>query len=193
MQRGHAVRDFEYAQGDLLEPLPFEHSSFTSVSAFDVLEHIPRTSASNSEVSTNGFIRLMSEVHRVLRPCGVFLAVTPAVPSPAAFQDPTHVNFITKRTVDYFIGPDPVASRLGYGFTGDFNLTHQGWLRREMPEQARNTNADVVGPQVDAPHQPLSARLSSTSIKKLPRLLQRRLTLVVRPSHLVWLLEKAER
>ena len=51
---------------------------------------------------------------------GIFLAITPAYPYKQAFQDPTHVNFITKRTVKYFIGGKPLGKI--YGFNGNFLL-----------------------------------------------------------------------
>lgn len=70
----------------------------------------------------------MNESSRILRKGGVLLLVTPAYPSSAAFQDPTHVNFITDNTVNYFIGKNPDASNLGYGFDGSFNLLTQNWV-----------------------------------------------------------------
>jgi hypothetical protein len=57
----------------------------------------------------------MSEIHRVLKPNGMFYAVTPVYPSNEAFQDPTHVNFITDRTHEYFCGDEGL-----YGFKGNF-------------------------------------------------------------------------
>ena len=60
------------------------------------------------------------EIWRVLENGGRFYAVTPAYPSLSAFQDPTHVNFITKHTHDYFCGHSPDA--VIYGFKGKFNV-----------------------------------------------------------------------
>ena len=135
------------------EPLPFPDGAADFVSAFDLLEHIPRHSP--GVPSGNPFIFLMSEIWRVLRDRGVFYAQTPAYPSPNAFSDPTHVNIITSETVRYFAtemtgdGQAIVDDRLQlgkrYGFTGDFVCLrnhavaaygHQVWLLR-----ARKTNA----------------------------------------------------
>jgi SAM-dependent methyltransferase len=103
--------------------LPFMNSSVDALTAFDVLEHIPRQSGYSH---TNPFIEIMNEIHRVLRPGGIFLAVTPSFPSAAAFQDPTHVNIITPETHKYF--SDEVWGRsLGYGFTGEFVSVSIGW------------------------------------------------------------------
>ena len=102
-----------------LEPIPFPDSYFGSLSAFDYLEHVPRLLTSADGRSTFfPFVRLMSEVWRVLAPGGRFYALTPAYPSPAAFQDPTHVNIITKQTHEYFCGDEPMGTM--YGFSGRF-------------------------------------------------------------------------
>ena len=62
----------------------------------------------------------MNEIFRVLKNNGEFLAITPAYPNNQAFQDPTHVNFITKRTAKYFSGTNPLGKI--YGFKGNFLL-----------------------------------------------------------------------
>lgn len=99
------------------EPIPFSDNFFSSVSAFDFLEHIPRVHIEDNDVHFI-FIKLMNEVHRVLKPGGLFFALTPCYPNSEAFQDPTHVNIITKRTHEYFCGTNPLG-RI-YGFTGQF-------------------------------------------------------------------------
>ena len=88
---------FTYTSANIaLEPLPFVDSYFDSVSAFDVLEHVPRQLVMPNGELRLPFVQLMNEIHRVLKPGGVFLALTPAFPSETAFVDPTHVNIITR-------------------------------------------------------------------------------------------------
>ena len=99
------------------EPIPFEDSYFSSVSAYDFLEHIPRTSITG-KVTRFPFIDVMNEVWRVLKNGGLFYASTPAYPHPAAFQDPTHVNIITRETYIYFTTPQILGKM--YGFKGKF-------------------------------------------------------------------------
>jgi SAM-dependent methyltransferase len=99
------------------EPIPFEDSFFDSVSAYDFLEHIPRTTV-NESATRFPFIEVMNEIWRVLKDGGLFYASTPAYPHPAAFQDPTHVNIITRQTHIYFTGPQ-LLGRM-YGFNGNF-------------------------------------------------------------------------
>jgi SAM-dependent methyltransferase len=115
-----------YRQANLaLEPAPYESDFFDSVSAFDFLEHVPRQLTTSTGQLRSPFIDLMNEVHRILKPGGVFLAVTPAYPHPAVFSDPTHVNFITAQTHTYFVGEQP--SGAIYGFTGRFDLIAARW------------------------------------------------------------------
>ena len=119
-----------------LEPLPLESSSVDIVTAFDFLEHLPRAIWRDGVV-VNTFIETMSEVWRILKPQGLFVARTPAYPHPEAFQDPTHVNIITDTTVSYFARRpqadgsviDAWGPELGrrYGFKGSFVLLSQQW------------------------------------------------------------------
>ena len=101
------------------EALPFPDNFFTSCSAYDFLEHVPRAWPNVDGVSVQfTFVDLMSEIYRVLRPGGLFLAATPAIPKPETFVDPTHINFLTKKSHQYFCGASPMARM--YGFEGRF-------------------------------------------------------------------------
>ena len=107
-----------------LNPIPFGDGVFDYVTAFDFIEHIPRVIYYPNRRLP--FIELMNEVHRVLVPGGLFLSHTPAVPSSEAYQDPTHVNFITEETFTrYFDDKHNLASI--YGFNGKFQVLQQGW------------------------------------------------------------------
>ena len=110
----------------VIEPVPFEDAYFDVVSAFDFIEHIPRVIyAPNRRFP---FVELMNEIFRVLKPGGAFISHTPAFPSPLAFQDPTHVNFITEETFPmYFCGEEPHAKM--YGFIGRFEMVEQKWAQ----------------------------------------------------------------
>lgn len=111
----------QYQQANFaIDPLPFPNNHFDSVSAYDVIEHIPRQLLHPNGQMIYPFIQLMNEIHRILKPGGLLLATTPGYPRPEAFQDPTHVNIITLNTVDYFSGTDPLGRM--YGFKGDFHV-----------------------------------------------------------------------
>lgn len=102
----------------VIDPLPFPNDYFDSLSAFDVIEHIPRQLFIPEKGLIYPFIQVMNEIYRVLKPNGLFLATTPGYPSLEAFQDPTHVNYITKSTALYFVGVNPPGEM--YGFNGNF-------------------------------------------------------------------------
>jgi hypothetical protein len=113
----------------------------------------------------------MNESYRVLKKSGILFAVSPAFPSPAAFQDPTHVNFITEATASYFLGANPPAHSLGYGFKGRFKLIRQFWampFNKFMNIQEKQTISSRLGPK--------RVRAVISGIRK--------------PTHLVWLFEK---
>lgn len=106
------------------EKLPFADGSMDYLIASNILEHIPRIS-SKSNSDHYPFIYLMNECHRILAPGGRFLSITPMYPFPAAFQDPTHVNFITSSTFDLYFSKNklPIASH--YGVTTDFDIIYK--------------------------------------------------------------------
>ncbi|HET9736286.1 MAG TPA: methyltransferase domain-containing protein [Burkholderiales bacterium] len=123
-----------------LEPIPHPHAFFDSVSAYDFLEHVPRVLPSaDGRTTLLPFIRLMNEIWRVLVPGGRFYAVTPAVPSLEAFSDPTHVNYLTAHTHDYFCGEAPLGRM--YGFVGRFDLrrSERALLPEDFVPDARLT------------------------------------------------------
>jgi SAM-dependent methyltransferase len=108
------------------EPIPFDNGFFDSVSAYDFLEHVPRTCVSASETRFP-FVEIMNEIWRVLKDGGLLYASTPAYPHPAAFQDPTHVNIITRQTHTYFTRPHVLGKM--YGFKGDFECIRSDPIR----------------------------------------------------------------
>jgi SAM-dependent methyltransferase len=120
------------------ESLPFSNSYFDYVTAFDVIEHIPRQAIDYRDNSVKTpFIDLMNEIHRVLKPGGIFYALTPCYPAGQAFQDPTHVNFITKDTHVYFCGENCYATR--YGFNGNFKPIEIKWMYSKYAKSAQRS------------------------------------------------------
>ncbi|WP_148042282.1 methyltransferase domain-containing protein [Pseudomethylobacillus aquaticus] len=142
-----------------VEPIPFASDSFDSLSAFDFIEHIPRILPTADGKTRFPFIELMDEVWRVLKPGGIFYAVTPAYPSPEAFQDPTHVNIITAKTHLYFCEEKLYAEN--YGFKGKFKASRVEWVHIKYAQSA----------SVD-----MKTRLSSLN----------RTLFKARPAHLLW-------
>jgi len=108
-----------------ISPIPYPSDFFDYLTAFDFIEHIPRLLYIDS-VARLPFVELMNEIYRVLKDGGIFYSLTPAYPSPKAFQDPTHVNIITEDTFNmYFCGTHPWSH--AYGFNGQFEMMSQQW------------------------------------------------------------------
>lgn len=108
--------------------LPIPDDSVDFITAFDFFEHVPRVICNNNKTSFR-FVELMSDLFRVLKPGGFMFSHTPAFPSPAVFQDPTHVNVITELTFPEYFCKRPntwLPSRQGnpgasrYGFKKEF-------------------------------------------------------------------------
>ncbi len=83
---------------DANRTLPFRNDSFAIVGAYDVLEHV------------DDLVRVVEEIHRVLRPGGVLQVTTPHFSSANAYTDPTHRRALSLRSFDYFAPGHP----LGY-------------------------------------------------------------------------------
>jgi hypothetical protein len=120
----------------------------------------------------------MNEAFRILRPQGMLFLITPAFPSPAAFQDPTHVNFITVETINYFLGPNAPADKLGYGFEGSFALVAQFWMG-----PFSQIFSSVVNSESQSVQQRIFTQLSIGALRRVA-------SCILNPTHLVWLLQK---
>lgn len=171
--------DIEYLRICSDGVIQLDSESVDSISGFDFLEHLPR----GSTLEANLFIRFMNESSRILKKGGVLILVTPAYPSGAAFADPTHVNFISENTIHYFVGKNPLASSLGYGFDGRFNLVAQVWvgplsfLWARTPEEISNVGIkSMVFKFLRGFSSVKSARSRVSSLRK--------------PTHLLWILQK---
>lgn len=76
---------------DLMRPRwPFDPDSVNEIWCSHFVEHLPN------------LIVFMDNVHRILKPGGIVRIVAPYYTSMRAFQDPTHVRFITDASFCYF-------------------------------------------------------------------------------------------
>ena len=105
-----------------VEPLPFDENMFDFITAYDFLEHVPRVVYLPERRFS--FIQLMNEIHRTLKPGGIFLSRTPFYPISSAFTDPTHVNVITADTFPMYFDDKHTWAKM-YGFKGGFKLKLQ--------------------------------------------------------------------
>jgi SAM-dependent methyltransferase len=138
IQAGDSTQAFDFRAANLaVEPIPYPSDTFGSVSAFDFIEHVPRVlPTSDGRDTFFPFIRLMDEIWRVLAHGGRLYALTPTFPRLQAFVDPTHVNFITEGTHEYFCGENPLARM--YGFSGRFNVIRVHWTHHHDALMARS-------------------------------------------------------
>lgn len=104
-----------------INPIPFSDETFDYITAFDFIEHVPRVIYAPD--CRFPFVQLMNEVWRTLKANGIFFSHTPAYPFRTAFSDPTHVNYITEETFQYFNNESKLASM--YGFNGAFKVLEQ--------------------------------------------------------------------
>lgn len=106
------------------EPLPFSDEYADYLTAYDVLEHIPRYS-DRCAPTYSPFIDLMNECWRILKPGGCFLSLTPIYPYSAAFQDPTHNNIMTVNTFKLYFSEDKYDIARHYGIETNFKILYE--------------------------------------------------------------------
>jgi len=76
---------------NLNEKLPYDSNSIDLIYSDNVFEHI------------NNFLQLIQECNRILKPGGTLIIRVPYFKSKHAFVDPTHINFFTIQSMDYYI------------------------------------------------------------------------------------------
>jgi hypothetical protein len=143
-----------------LQPLPFPDQKFDSISAYDVLEHLSRDLA-----GANEFIFYMNELHRVLKKNDY--------PNNDAFADPTHINYITKTTIEYFLGDN---SRGGYA---GIETSYELLLNRKLRNWSKWVDNCVEIPVPDG-----------VTLRRQLSLMKRKILRFVKPQHRIWVLRK---
>lgn len=75
--------------------LPFPDESIESIISHHFMEHVG-----------DGFVPLMDECHRVLKPGGVLRVIVPLFPSRTAVEDPDHKRYFMEGTFETFCGAE---------------------------------------------------------------------------------------
>ena len=113
------------------EKLPFEDNSVDYLTAYDLLEHIPRHGNLPHHGNTP-FIYLMNECWRILKVDGLFLSMTPIYPYLGAFEDPTHNNIMTSDTFRLYFSSEKIDIAHHYGITSNFKILYQRMLGQHL-------------------------------------------------------------
>ena len=80
-------------------PYPWENNSVNRIYCHQVIEHF------NCEI----YFNILREIHRILKPGGIFSLRVPHAYCIGSIQDPTHKSFFTIRSIDYFSNTHPVS------------------------------------------------------------------------------------
>lgn len=94
-------------------PWPFETNSFDEVVALNIVEHL------------DDFLSVMGEIHRVCRPEAQVSILVPHFSSAAAHVDPTHKQFLSARSCDYFIAGTEIEKEYGFYVPFRFSLVRR--------------------------------------------------------------------
>ena len=113
------------------EKIPFKNNSIDYLTAYDLLEHIPRYAELPNQ-NNSPFIFLMNECFRILKKGGIFLSMTPIYPYLGAFQDPTHNNIMTADTFRYYFSEDKISIAKHYGIKTNFKIKYQRMLGQHL-------------------------------------------------------------
>jgi SAM-dependent methyltransferase len=89
---------------------PFRENTFDMIVAISVLEHL------------DDFFAAMGEIHRISKQGASIHILVPHFSSAAAFVDPTHRQFLSARSCDYFIPGTDIEKNYGFYLPYRFKL-----------------------------------------------------------------------
>jgi SAM-dependent methyltransferase len=94
-------------------PYPFKDNSFDAAYALSVIEHL------------DNFFDVFSELHRILKPGGFVVVLTPHFSNEASYIDPSHRLHLSARSFDYFIEGTDIFKTYGFYSNTRFRVRHQ--------------------------------------------------------------------
>lgn len=99
-------------------PWPVKDNSVKEVFSSHYIEHIPHGDGYHDPL-----FQFMDEIYRILKPGGIARFIAPYYTSVRAFQDPTHLRFISEPMFQYFTKPWRKLNKLEhYPVTCDFEI-----------------------------------------------------------------------
>lgn len=99
---------------DAEQRLPFRDNTVDEVFSRHLFEHV------------HHLIQLFEEIHRICKPGALVIVNVPYYTSVKAYKDPTHVNWFTEKTFEYFEGK--TWDNFEFPFKGSFRVLKIDYL-----------------------------------------------------------------
>jgi SAM-dependent methyltransferase len=112
--------------------LPFPDDSIESIISHHFMEHLD-----------TGFLPLMDECHRVLKPGGILRVIVPLFPSRTAVEDPDHKRYFMEGTFETFCG-DPEGNHWHESFSVPYTKCRFEKVHQDISPRPENP-ADYWG------------------------------------------------
>lgn len=113
-------REGVHVVSDIEAPLPFTDNSFHLVLASHIIEHVAN------------YDQLVQEIHRVLKPGGVFVVRVPEFPCQASVADPDHKRFFVPESF-FHLTPHQIGPASKPHLKGLFDIVYINVLKHSKP------------------------------------------------------------
>lgn len=113
-------------------PYPFADDSFDEIHAYEVLEHC------GTQGDWRYFFAQFTELHRILKPNGLFIGSCPMWDSPWAWGDPGHKRVLTKGSL-LFLSQSSYEAEVGKTHMTDYRHVYKADFRIEGIQESEHS------------------------------------------------------